>query len=92
MLSLRIAHRLKEYIRLKLALVGQMRYLNGFAGNISMEPDTLQLPCADKLVFETRQEALGASVTAKWQYGTKLKPYKCQYCDLWHLASHYEAS
>lgn len=57
-----------------------------------MDSDTSQLPCADKLAFETRKEAEGASVTAQWQYGTKLKPYKCQHCGLWHLASHCEAS
>jgi hypothetical protein len=48
------------------------------------------LPCADKLVFETQQEAIGSATAIKYQRGTKLKPYKCIHCRLWHLASNYE--
>ncbi len=45
------------------------------------------LPCNDKMAFDTKKEASTAALTAKWQHGTKLKPYKCTHCGLWHLAS-----
>ena len=48
------------------------------------------LPCADKLVFNTRQEAEKGATVTKWHYGTKLKAYHCRHCNLWHLASDYE--
>lgn len=48
------------------------------------------LPCAEKLAFNTKREAQASAVVAMHQHGTKLKTYKCRYCDLWHLASDYE--
>jgi len=45
------------------------------------------LPCAEKLVFMTKQAAEGAAVYANHLHGTKLKVYKCKDCQLWHLAS-----
>lgn len=51
-----------------------------------MENDE-QLPCSDKLAFETLSQASGAGAASEWQYGNKLKPYRCQYCRLWHLSS-----
>lgn len=45
------------------------------------------LPCADKLRFETRDEAKAAAVVANHKYGSQFKVYQCQYCKLWHLAS-----
>lgn len=45
------------------------------------------LPCADKIVFDTKKAAQTAATVAMYQHGTKLKPYKCQHCGLWHLAS-----
>ncbi len=48
--------------------------------------DTL-LPCAEKLAFDTRREANASANVAAFQHGTKLKPYKCQHCHLWHLTS-----
>lgn len=47
------------------------------------------LPCADKLVFDTKKQAEAAALTAKYQHGTRLKAYLCSYCGLWHMASDY---
>lgn len=46
-----------------------------------------ELPCADKLVFDSKKDAEATAVTADWQHGTKLKAYQCKHCTLWHLAS-----
>lgn len=46
-----------------------------------------QLPCAEKLVFDTREQAEAAAVVADYQHGTQLTVYLCRYCGLWHLAS-----
>lgn len=45
------------------------------------------LPCAEKLTFDTKEQAEGSKVAIHWQRGTKLKAYKCRHCGLWHLAS-----
>lgn len=52
-----------------------------------MTEESSNLPCAEKIVFDTKKAAQTAATVAMFQHGTKLKPYKCQYCDLWHLAS-----
>ncbi len=44
------------------------------------------LPCADKLVFDSRQEANVAANVAQYQRGLRLKSYRCRYCALWHLS------
>lgn len=54
-----------------------------------MESDENLLPCADKLVFDTRKQAQTAATVAAYQHGTKLRPYICRYCGLWHLSSDY---
>lgn len=55
------------------------------------EPDFEEiLPCADKLAFDTKRAAQATATTAGYHHGTKVKPYKCSYCHLWHLASDYE--
>jgi hypothetical protein len=46
-----------------------------------------KLPCADKLVFETREAASASANVVAYRYGSKVRPYKCQYCSLWHLSS-----
>lgn len=46
-----------------------------------------QLPCYEKLSFDTKDAADGAAVYAKYLHGTELKVYKCTHCNLWHLAS-----
>jgi hypothetical protein len=48
-----------------------------------------QLPCVEKLVFDTQVQAKAAATVAEYQHGTKLKAYHCHYCHLWHLASNY---
>jgi hypothetical protein len=45
------------------------------------------LPCAEKITFDTKKAAVTAATVAEFQHGTKLKPYKCSHCGLWHLAS-----
>lgn len=46
-----------------------------------------ELPCSNKLVFETREAANAAAILAEHQHNAKLKSYKCKHCDFWHLAS-----
>jgi hypothetical protein len=53
-----------------------------------IEPET-PLPCSEKLVFDTRRAAEAAAAVAYYQHGTKLRPYVCRYCGLWHLSSDY---
>lgn len=45
------------------------------------------LPCAEKMVFDTRKQAESTALAADWQHGASLRPYKCRYCHLWHLSS-----
>lgn len=45
------------------------------------------LPCSDKLAFDSEQQAKAEAAVVKWRRGTKLRVYKCRYCDLWHLSS-----
>lgn len=52
-----------------------------------MSDDSAALPCADKLVFDSKTAALGTAATLRYQKGTKLKPYVCRHCGLWHLSS-----
>jgi hypothetical protein len=49
------------------------------------EPE--QLPCADKLTFDTEKAARVAANLAEYQHGTKLRAYVCRHCGLWHLSS-----
>lgn len=49
-----------------------------------------KLPCHEKVVFDTQQEAAAAGLAADWQHGATLKAYRCRYCNLWHLASNYD--
>jgi hypothetical protein len=46
-----------------------------------------ELPCADKMVFDTRLQAQATATAADWQHGSTLKAYKCRYCHLYHLSS-----
>jgi hypothetical protein len=48
---------------------------------------TEELACADKLAFETREQAEAGALVAELQHGTKLHVYQCRHCQLWHLAS-----
>ncbi len=49
--------------------------------------ESTQLPCADKLVFDSKLQANAAANVAEYQHGTVLKSYRCRHCHLWHLAS-----
>lgn len=48
-----------------------------------------ELPCSDKLAFDTRKQAQAAATVALHQHGTKLKTYLCRHCGLWHLSTVY---
>jgi len=48
-----------------------------------------KLPCSDKLVFDTKEQAEAAATVAEHTYGTRLRPYVCRHCGLWHLSSNY---
>lgn len=50
----------------------------------------MEIPCVDKLAFDTKKQAQDAANVAAFQRGTKLKVYKCRHCELWHLSSKYE--
>ena len=49
--------------------------------------DEQELPCSDKLSFDSAKEAETAALVAKVQRGMSLKVYKCKNCNLWHLSS-----
>lgn len=52
------------------------------------EEDSL-LPCHNKLVFPTREQAEAAAAVDAYRYaGSNLKAYACRYCGQWHLSSH----
>ncbi len=53
-----------------------------------MENSDDQLPCADKMSFDTQKEAQATATVARHRYGGSVKPYRCTHCNLWHLASH----
>ncbi len=46
-----------------------------------------ELPCHDKIAFDTQEQAQAAATVAEYQHGTKLHVYLCRYCGLWHLSS-----
>ena len=48
---------------------------------------TEELPCKDKLTFDSEAAAKAEANVVEWRRGTKLKAYKCRYCQLWHLSS-----
>lgn len=52
-----------------------------------MTNENPELPCAQKMVFDTKKEAAAVGLAADWQHGAQLKPYHCRHCDLWHLSS-----
>jgi len=51
----------------------------------SAEP--AELPCKDKLAFDTQKQANASAVVVKYQHGSTVHPYVCRHCGLWHLAS-----
>lgn len=53
-----------------------------------MEPSSeSSLPCAEKMTFDSQKQAEATATTVGWQRGSKVKAYKCQHCELWHLSS-----
>ena len=52
-----------------------------------MVDSSIELPCVDKLSFDSLNDAQSSAVVADWRHGTKLKAYRCQHCGLWHLSS-----
>jgi hypothetical protein len=55
-----------------------------------MSDEPTELPCHEKLAFDTRQQAEVAANVAEYQHGSLLKVYQCRHCRLWHLASNYD--
>jgi hypothetical protein len=43
--------------------------------------------CQEKLAFGSKKQAEASAVVVGYQHGTKVKPYLCKECGLWHLAS-----
>jgi len=87
MLSNRVNHRLKAFILAKPALAGPIPSLKLFVKNLLIMAESDTLPCGDKLTFDSEKEALDQARVIKWQRDTKLKAYRCRYCQLWHLSS-----
>jgi hypothetical protein len=52
-----------------------------------MDDQPEQMPCAEKLAFNTKKEADVAANVADYQRGIALQSYRCQHCGLWHLSS-----
>ena len=48
--------------------------------------------CDDKLAFDSKKQAIAEATATKWRHGTKLKPYECKQCRLWHMASDYASN
>ncbi|MCA1807643.1 MAG: hypothetical protein LC687_07330 [Actinobacteria bacterium] len=57
-----------------------------YSGRV-MNEETNPLPREDKLAFDSKKQAEATALTASWQHGTKMTPYKCKHCGLWHLSS-----
>lgn len=51
--------------------------------------DEANKSCDDKLAFDTQKQAQTAATVAQYQHGSKLKPYHCRECGLWHLTTDY---
>ena len=55
---------------------------------MSVAEPVAKIPCPDKVLFKTEEEAIGARAAAKHAHGNaELVPYKCEKCDFWHLAT-----
>lgn len=53
------------------------------------DTDDTALPCHEKLVFQTREQAEAAAAVDAYRYANShLKAYVCRYCGAWHLSSH----
>lgn|GEM_PF-846925 len=45
------------------------------------------LPCHDKLAFDTKKQAETTATVVEYRYGSTVRAYHCRYCHLWHLSS-----
>jgi hypothetical protein len=51
------------------------------------EDDQDQLPCSDKLSFDSKLQADATANIVSYRYGSSVYPYVCNDCGLWHLSS-----
>ncbi|HEX8227051.1 MAG TPA: hypothetical protein VF572_04250 [Candidatus Saccharimonadales bacterium] len=51
------------------------------------EDETAELPCKDKLAFDTQREAASSANVVQYRYGNAMHVYRCRFCQLWHLSS-----
>jgi len=70
-------------IHLSPLLASALRFIQSIRYLMNME----ELPCADKLVYDSKKEAQAAATALNYQKGSQLRPYKCRHCQLWHLTS-----
>ncbi|MDX1765912.1 MAG: hypothetical protein R3313_03080 [Candidatus Saccharimonadales bacterium] len=55
---------------------------------MSLFAPAAKVPCPDKLLFKSEEEAIAARAAAKHKHGNQdLAVYKCEKCDFWHLAT-----
>ena len=55
-----------------------------------MSDEPASLPCTGKLAFDTPEAARATATVSEHRYGSKLKVYRCRYCNLYHLSSNPE--
>jgi hypothetical protein len=51
------------------------------------QQEPAELPCHEKLAFDTRKQAEATANVVDFRYGSKVHAYLCRYCGLWHLSS-----
>ena len=56
-----------------------------------MNEEIPELPCKDKLAFDTKKEAEATATVVQYRYGSKVRAYRCRHCSLWHLSSNPES-
>lgn len=44
-----------------------------------------ELPCKDKMRFDSQKAANAAATALRHQRGNQLRSYRCHHCNLWHL-------
>lgn len=59
---------------------------------MDLRDEDAKLPCAEKLAFDTKEQAKAVIATSKYHRGSNpnLKVYLCKSCHLWHLATNYD--
>lgn len=51
------------------------------------QANSVPLPCAEKITYDTKEKATGAAAAVDWQRGLALRAYNCRHCQLWHLTT-----